>query len=508
MVQENNKLRKKIYSLFLVSLFLGTASMIGYLFHKLQFSETNIVIVYILFVLLSARLTTGYFYGILSSIASTFAYNYLFTEPYFTFQVNDPGYIITFIIMTITAVITSALTSRVKQNAVESSRKEIETRALYQLTNHLTDAMDMHDIAKITAETISEIFSYKIGFLCFDENGMPEKSFVQQISKEKQIYREIDDVLQIKYRIEELRTPFYINDEFCDWPIYGRETILGILRIPKEISESLKDSQIKLLHTMLESTALAMDRIRESKQRLKLKEEIVQERYRGNLLRAISHDLRTPLSGIMGTAEILMDMTKERQEELDLVSAIYKDADWLRSLVENILNLTKLQEGKLVINKQYEVLEELIGSAIGHFSRRSPEYEIIVDLPEKIIMIPVDAKLIMQVLINLIDNAMKHSKANSKIRIEVIEKELKKEVEVSVIDNGEGITSEDLPNIFQMFYTSNCRIADVKHGIGLGLSICEAIIHAHGGTIKAENRQDKCGAVFQFTLPMEENAYE
>lgn len=504
MILEKDKLNRKIYSLLLVTLFLGTASMIGYLFQKLEFSETNIVIVYILFVLLSARLTSGYFYGILSSIASMFAYNYLFTEPYFTFQVNDPGYIITFIIMTITAVITSALTSRVKQNAVESSRKEIETRALYQLTNHLTDAIDMHDIAKITAETISEIVSYKIGFLCFDENGVPEKSFVQQVSKEKYIYREIDDIKQIKYRIEELRTAYYISDEFCDWPIYGRETILGILRIPKEISESLKDSQIKLLHTMLESTALAMDRLRESKQRLKSKEEIVQERYRGNLLRAISHDLRTPLSAIMGTAEILMDMTKEQQEEYILVSAIYKDADWLRSLVENILNLTKLQEGKLVINKQYEVLEELIGSAIGHFSRRSLEFEITVDLPEKIIMIPVDAKLIMQVLINLIDNAMKHSKINSEIRIEVMEMESKKEVEVSVIDNGEGITSEDLPNIFQMFYTSNCRITDVKHGIGLGLSICEAIIQAHGGTIRAENRQDNCGAIFRFTLPMEE----
>ncbi|WP_244971275.1 sensor histidine kinase [Vallitalea guaymasensis] len=508
MIQKKDALNRKIFSLFLVTLFLGIASMIGYLFHRLEFSETNIVIVYILFVLLSARLTSGYSYGIISSIASTFTYNYLFTEPYFTFQVNDPGYIMTFIIMTVTAVITSALTSRVKQNAIESSRKETETRALYQLTNHLTDAIDMHDIAKITAEAISEIFSYKIGFLCFDENGVPEKSFVQQISKDKQIYREVDDVMQIKYRIEELRTAYYMNEEFCDWPIYGRETILGILRIPKEISENLNDSQIKLLHTMLESTALAMDRLMESKQRLKSKEEMVQERYRGNLLRAISHDIRTPLSGIMGTAEILMDMTKEKEEEFELVTAIYKDADWLRSLVENILNLTKLQEGKLILNKQFEALEELIGSAIGHFSRRTLDFEITVDLPEKIILIPVDAKLIMQVLINLIDNAMKHSEVNSEIRIKVIEIESKKEVEVSVIDSGEGITYKDLPNIFQMFYTSNCRITDVKHGIGLGLSICEAIVQAHGGTIKAENRQNNNGAVFSFTLPMEEKTNE
>lgn len=505
MIQEKYDLNRKVFSLFLVTLFIVIASMIGYIFYRLGFSETNIVIVYILFVLLSARLTSGYFYGITSSIASMFAYNYLFTEPYFTFEVNNPGYIITLCIMTVTAIITSALTSRVKQSAIESTRKEVETRALYEFTNHLTDAMDIHDIAKITIESISEIFSYnKIGFLCFDENGIPQKSFVQQISKGKQIYREVDDVLQIKNRIEELKTAYYIGEEFCDWPIYGREIILGIMRIPKEISEDLNDSQVKLLCTMLESTALAMDRLREFKQRLKSKEAIVQERYRVNLLRAISHDIRTPLSGIMGTAEILMDMTKEKEEEFELVNAIYKDADWLRSLVENILNLTKIQEGKLILKKQFEVLEELIGSAIGHFSRRTLDFEITVDIPEKIILIPVDAKLIIQVLINLIDNAMKHSKINSEIRIQVIEIESKKEVEISVIDNGEGIVSEDLPNIFQMFYTSNCRITDVKHGIGLGLSICEAIVHAHGGIIKAENRKDNSGAIFSFTLPMEE----
>jgi two-component system sensor histidine kinase KdpD len=206
----------------------------------------------------------------------------------------------------------------------------------------------------------------------------------------------------------------------------------------------------------------------------------------------------------MGTAEILMDMTEDNKQEYELVTAIYKDADWLRSLVENILNLTKLQEGRLIINKHYEALEEIIGSTINYYSRRSSEFEIIIDMPEKLILIPIDAKLIMQVLINLLDNAMKHSKGSNEITIRVKEKNDGKIVEVCVIDNGEGIDPIDLPNVFQTFYTSNCRITDVKHGIGLGLSICEAIVHAHGGTIKAENRQGGNGAIFSFTLPMED----
>lgn len=504
MKNKDDYLKNRVMSIVLISIFLGIATLIGYIFQKLGFSETNIVIVYILFVLLSARLTPGYSYGIISSIASTFAYNYFFTEPNFTFQVNDPSYIITFVIMTITASITSALTSRVKQNSIKIAEKEIETRALYQLTNYLTDAKNIHDIASIATQNISEIISCKVGCLCFDDEGIPEKSFIQQVSNEKQIYREVEDVMHIKYRIEELRTTYYSGDEFNDWPIYGQENVLGIIRIPKEISEKLNDTQAKLLRTMIESTALAMGRFRELQQRLKSKEEMVQERYRGNLLRAISHDLRTPLSGIMGTAEMLMDMTENNKNEYELVSAIYNDADWLRTLVENILNLTRLQEGRLVLNKEYEALEEIIGSAISHFTRRSPEFEIIIDIPEKVIIIPIDAKLIMQVLINLLDNAMKHSKENKEITICVKEIDNSKFVEVSIIDNGEGIDPVDLPNVFQMFYTSNCRIADVKHGIGLGLSICEAIVHAHRGTIKAENREGAKGAVFSFTLPMED----
>lgn len=255
---------------------------------------------------------------------------------------------------------------------------------------------------------------------------------------------------------------------------------------------------------MLDSIALSVERLKESRARIKSNEEMIQERYRSNLLRAISHDLRTPLSGIMGTTEILMDMTEANQEVFQLVLGIYKDADWLHSLVENILSLTKLQEGRLVLNKEFEVLDEIIGSAINHFSRRASKFEILVNVPDEIILIPVDAKLIIQVLINLLDNAMKHSHTSNKITISARLLNDYKKIEIAVIDNGSGISKKDLPNIFKMFYTSNNGITDGQHGIGLGLNICQAIISAHGGDIIAENREDTNGAIFKFTLPMEE----
>lgn len=504
----HSTLKNKIKSSILTGLFLVLASLIGYVFMRLNIAETNIVIIYILFVLLTARLTTGYFFGIASSIASTFIYNYLFTAPYFTFRVDDPSYIITFIIMTITAVITSALTCTVKQNAMESMEKEAKTRALYELTSYLVDAKDIDEIVSMATKMISQTFLGRVGCLCFNEEGIPERSFIQQISDEKQIYRQVEDVMKIKSQIEGLQAPYYRGEEFYDWPIYGQERILGVVRIPKEIAVKLTDSQKRLIQTMIESTALAMDRFRESQQGLKVKEEMVQERYRGNLLRAISHDLRTPLTGIMGATEILMDLNDNNKQEYELILGIYKDANWLRSLVENILQLTKFQEGKLTLNKRYEALEEIIGGAISHFSRWSSKFDITIDMPEKVILIPIDAKLIMQVLINLLDNAMKHSKDSNKIMIQVKEIEATKEVEVAVIDNGEGINPIDLPNIFKSFYTLNNEGADMKKGVGLGLSICEAIIGAHGGMIKAQNREGVNGAIFSFTLPLEEKSNE
>lgn len=507
MFKYQKDLKKIIRSGFITAGLLGITSVIGYIFHRIGFPETNVVIIYIFAVLLTARLTDGYGFGILASISATFAFNYIFTMPYYTFSVNDPSYIITFTIMTITAIVTSALTSRVKQNAKEAKEKETETSALYRLTNRLTDASDIQGIASISVEIISDIMACKAACLCTDVNGVPERSFIQQVTKENQIHRSIDDVEELWHRIEGLRTGYDVGDEFYDWPIYGQESILGILRIPKENAELMNDSQARLLRTMIESIALAMDRFLSAQQRIKSHEEVVQERYRGNLLRAISHDLRTPLSSIMGTSEMLMDMMEENDPKHALAEGIHKDADWLHSLVENILSLTRLQEGRLVLNKEMEAVEEIIGSAVNRILKRFPEYEIKVNTPEEVLFVPMDAKLIEQVLINLLDNAIKHSHPQNEICISVKKEAECNEVEICVMDSGEGIAYKDLPNIFQMFYTSNFKYADAKHGIGLGLTICEAIIKAHGGRIEASNRSNGQGAMFRITLPVKEEEH-
>ena len=497
-----NKIIKKVLNILRMVLFLCLATVTGFIFRITGFHETTIVLAYLLAVLLTARYLDGYIYGILASVISIFAYNYFFTEPYYTFAVDDPSYLVTFTIMMITALLTSTLTSHVKKSAIKAKDKESETKALYMLTNHLTDAADLHEIAGIAAEIIGNVMDCNAACLCFDENGLPEKTFVQQTSGE-QILRVTENVEIIKRKMEGLQTGYYMDAEFYNWLIYGRENILGIIRIPADRAVLMTEAQIHLLRAMTESTALAMDRFLSARKQIKYQEETMQERYRGNLLRAISHDLRTPLSGIMGTSEMLMDMSKGDIPRYGLAKQIHEDADWLHSLVENILSLTRLQDGKLTLNKQPEAVEEVVGGAVQHIMQRS-DYEITIHIPDELYLVPMDAKLIQQVLVNLLDNAIKHTPLGNEISVSVIQDEETNDAVFTVADRGKGIAEEDLPNIFKMFYTTHARHADAQHGIGLGLPICDAIVKAHGGTINAKNRKDGPGAEITFTLPMRE----
>lgn len=265
----------------------------------------------------------------------------------------------------------------------------------------------------------------------------------------------------------------------------------------------MSESDRQLLQSLSEMITLAMDRFRAARQKIRSEEEAAQERYRSNLLRAISHDLRTPLSAIMGTSEMILGMSENDDPRRALAWDIYQDADWLHSLVENILSLTRIQDGHLNLHLEKEAAEEIIASALDHIAKRAPQRMINVSIPNEVLMIPMDGKLIQQVLINLLDNALKHTQPQDEITLTL--RRDQNEAVFTVRDGGEGIADKDLAHIFQTFYTTRTRQADAQHGIGLGLTICESIVKAHHGTISARNRTDCCGAEFTFRLPLEES---
>lgn len=502
--KQKKMIQKAIESLFVAIVCVIGATFIGYAFRAFHFPETNIVIIYIFSVVLTARFTEGFLYGVAVSIMATGAFNYFFTVPYHTFSVKDPSYVVTFVVMALTAFVTSALTATVKRQAQEANRREAEATALYHLTNRLGEAADVKDVAKIAVSSVSDVMDCNAACLCFGEDGMPENEYIQQKNKSEQIYRSLSNGEEIKERMEKLRASYEIGEEFCDFPIYGEESVLGVFRIPRERVQEMSKAQIQQLHSMLASTALAMGRLWSSRERIRVKEQVVQERYRGNLLRAISHDLRTPLSGIMGTSEMLMGMTEKGDVRYQMAEGIYKDAGWLHSLVENILSLTRIQADGLELNRQPEAVDEVVEFAIAAIAKRAPEREITVELPEEVLLVPMDAKLIGQVLVNLLDNALKHTRPENEIRVSIWRECQENRVLFSVADRGTGIAQDEMAQIFQMFYTTNRKGPDAQRGVGLGLTICESIVTAHGGRIRARNREHGPGAEFIFWLPMEE----
>lgn len=234
------------------------------------------------------------------------------------------------------------------------------------------------------------------------------------------------------------------------------------------------------------------------------KAESERERMRANLLRAVSHDLRTPLTTIYSASSMLRDKRKNltQQQQDEMLQSIQEDSEWLVRMVENLLSVTRIDSGKIKINKMPTILDELIDSVMTKFLNRYPGQEVVLDSPDEVVVIPMDTILIEQVLINLLENAVLHAEGMTNLSLRVFT--LGKQAIFEIVDNGCGIRADRLKHIF----TGNYEVQDDapdrrKRNIGIGLSVCATIIKAHGGEISAENRKTG-GALFRFTLETED----
>ena len=255
-----------------------------------------------------------------------------------------------------------------------------------------------------------------------------------------------------------------------------------------------------VLLSILGECALALENIKNAREKEEAAILAKNEQLRANLLRAISHDLRTPLTSISGNANNLLanyqkmdDATRKRT-----FTDIYDDSMWLINLVENLLAVTRIEGGQVHLTQSVELMDEVITEALRHINRKSKEHTIRVSSSEELILARIDAKLIVQVIINLVDNAVKYTPTGSVREIHT-EKDAQ-EVIVSVSDNGAGIPDEQKSHVFDMFYSGANKIADSRRSLGLGLSLCKTIVTAHGGTISVADNHTR-GTVFLFTIP-------
>lgn len=493
--------KKPWYDMIICVLLFGIATGIGSFFQSNNYLRANIIMIYMVCVLLVASLTDGFIYGILESFLVMWAFNYFFVPPYYSLNVSNLSYIPAIIITLLMSVMTSMMTSKAKENERKAKEKERETTALLRLTNQVADARCMEEVAETVVRYAGSVMGCRMACMITDDKGRMDDKFLLQEESGELLWKETEEKEQLEKDFSGLICPEYRDGlQYRDFPIYGQKGLLGAIRIPIDEVKRMKPGQIKMFASVRETTRLAMDRLCVLKQQMQDNAVMERERYRSTILRSISHDLRTPLAGIMGTSEILLDMVSDQTEKRKLLEDISRDAQWLYELVENVLSLTKLNDGAL-IHKEPEACEEVVESAIRKIQGRTAERKIEVIVPQDCLVIAMDAKLIQQVLVNILDNAVKNTPEDGTISILVRKQE--EEAVFEIMDNGSGIRKDDFPYIFRLFYTAH-ENKKIRKGVGLGLAICESIIKAHGGRIYAANREDGSGAIFRFTIPIGE----
>ncbi len=490
-----------------VGLLIG-ATLLGYIFYGLGFTEANIITVYILGVLLISILTKYRVYSLASSLVSVILFNFFFTEPYFTMKAYEKGYPATFAIMFVSAFISSTLAIKLKDHAKKSAQSAYRTKILFD-TNQLLQRTDNEsDIIAIAAHQLMKLLKRDIIIYPVVNNDIGETNIFLSDGDEDEIKDIIIDEKEVAQWVLEnnhqagATTDTFSQAKFLYYAIRVNDKIYGVVGI--HINEKAIDSfESSILLSILGECAISLENKKIAREKEESELLARNEKMRANLLRAISHDLRTPLTSISGNADNLLSNGENFDIEIkqQIYADIYNDSMWLTNLVENLLSVTRLEDGNMKLNKSAELVDEIISEALNHINKRSVEHKITVCESNDILLVDVDARLIVQVIINIVDNAIKYTPKGSEITIST--KRKADMISVSIADNGNGISDDIKDKVFDMFYTGANKIADSRRSLGLGLALCKTIISAHGGEISITDNTPH-GAMFTFTLPVKE----
>ncbi len=486
---------------------LGAATLLGLLFVRLGFGEANIITIYILASLFTAVITRGKIYSLISSILAVLLFNFFFTVPFYSLAAYDPGYPVTFVIMFASALITSTFTKRVKEQAVLSAQQAHRTGVLLETSQKLQQAKDRDSILHESVQQIYKLLERLVILYPAENGGLGQAVMHGQETEaraEKYLARDEFAVAQWVYTNNKhagASTGTLAGAKALYMSIRSGDTVFAVIGIALEPGEKLDSFEKNLLVAMLGECALALEKESLLEARNEMALQASQEQLRANLLRAISHDLRTPLTGIAGGSSFLLEnlQTVEPGTLRSVLGDISNEAQWLSGLVENLLNMTRIQDGRLSVSKKPELADEVVAAALAKVQKRSGGHHLEAEQAQESLFVPMDAQLILQVIINLVDNAFRHTREGSTVRVAYRAED--GVFSLSVSDDGGGIPEGSFDQLFEPFFTSDKATGDKQRGMGLGLNICKSIVEAHGGQIRAENNESG-GATFTFTLPL------
>lgn len=496
-LQPHHPWRRYLWSLLIVAGATGLSSLVSR-----DISPTNLVMIYLLTVVVSA-----FFWGrgpaVLSALVSVLAFDYFFVPPFFTFSVADTEYLLTFAGLLVVGLVISYLTVLAREQAVEALSREAETAALYALSRDLSVAEGLEAITQAILNNVSLTFSREVAVF-LPKSDAPERLELHGHSSEFSADEKERAVVMWSYQHGQPAgrgTQTLVAAQGRYLPMRTARGVVGVLGIkPKDPSHRLDPAQSRLLEAFASQAALAVERVLLAEQARHAELLQATEKLQAALLNSISHDLRTPLVSITGALTSLQDGGIVLDDEIrgSLIETARQEADRLNRLVGNLLSMTRLEGGAMKVASEPEDVQDAIGAALEQLNDRLGDHPVEIDVPEDFPLVAMDFALIVQVLVNLVDNAVKYSPAGAPIEIQA---QLEGDwAYVIVADRGVGIPEEDLARIFDKFYRVQ-RPGSVT-GTGLGLAICKGIVEAHGGRITAVNRTGG-GAMITLALPIE-----
>lgn len=498
-----------MYDLTKVVVALAITTALGFLFKRLDFNETNIINLYILGVLATAIVTANRFCSILMAALSVLAFNFFFIYPTYSLATYEQSYHVTFIIMFITAFTIGTLASKLRKQAHISAETASRTKILLETNQLLQQSNNSIAILDTAAHQVGKLVNRAVVYY-----PVLDYALQQPIVISTNQYSDLNALItENEYAVATwvfnnskhagASTNTLSNAKCLYLALRTNLNVYGVMGIALEQDETLDTFEKSLVLSMLGECAVALEKEYFIRQREEAVSQARNEQLRANLLRAISHDLRTPLTTILGNADILLTNSTqlETQTKNRLYEDIFDDAKWLIHLVENLLSITRIEDGTMQIQMKGELIDEVIEEALKHITRKRNEHIFEVAHNDNLLMAKVDTRLIVQVLINLVDNAIKYTPAGSKIMIST--KKHKDWIIVEVADNGLGIGDVAKEHLFDMFYSASQSIADSRRGMGIGLALCQSIIQAHGGTLTVHDHMPS-GALFRFTLQSQE----
>lgn len=482
------------------ALTVALCGLLGWISKTLHLDDSNIVMILLAgVVFVSARF--GHGPAVAAAVFGTLLFDFFFVPPIFSFAPTDAQYFITMGVLLGIGVLISTLTSRLQNQLRASQDQEHRTSQLYRMTRELSTLAGTERLITTAGQVLGEMFPGEIAiFSCETDN-----SLIVRFGDDTLFGRDSGNAVLARRALDSSHTE---SQRMSDAPVSsalfvpmrGAQRAIGVLGIqPRDPEFFLDPDQHQMLETCASLIALSIERDQSFVQAQQAQVEVQSEQLRNSLLSAVSHDLRTPLATIAVTATSLLEDSTEQNWSLKLERAqtVVDEARRLARQVDNLLGMARINSGTIVLNREWEALEELVGIALNRLRRELTDHRVNVDIGEDFPLLWVAGDLIELVLVNLLDNAIRYTPPGSQIEITATSNSASAEIRVA--DSGPGLPPQSESHVFEKFFRGRTIVADGQRGIGLGLSICRALVEAHDGQISARNRPEG-GAEFIISL--------